>query len=376
MPAATSAAGAAPMDLPTPCLIVDLAALDANIARLAQVATSRNVNLRPHVKTHKCSEIARRQVAAGAIGVSCSTIDEAETMVEAGIPGVLVTSPIVGTGKIARFVELVARAADTRTVVDDAGMARALATALEARGLKGGVLLDIDVGQHRTGVHPDRAGDLAKAVAMHPSLRLDGMQAYAGNIQHIADGVQRKAAALRVQDTVRKLRRELAGFFPADPIVSGGGTGTHAFDAGAAVFTELQAGSYVFMDVEYGDTDPPDGESWPFATSLRLLTTVVSAPVQGRVTTDAGTKALATFGPPPRVTTEGFGTCSYGFSGDEHGFLTFSDGQVPPEVGTVLECTVGHCDPTVAMYDRLYGMKDGRLANILQIDARGRRAPA
>jgi D-serine deaminase-like pyridoxal phosphate-dependent protein len=371
--ASMGVAGAGYADLPTPCLIVDLAILDANVARLAQFAKLRGVNLRPHAKTHKCSAIARRQIAAGAVGVSCSTIDEAETMVEAGIPGVLVTSPIVGAGKIARFVELVARAPDARTVVDDAEMARELASALEAKGMSGGVLIDVDVGQHRTGVQPDHAYELAKAIDAKPSLRLDGLQAYAGHIQHIVDGTQREAKARGVHETVLELRRQLAQFLPEQPIISGGGTGTHAFDASAPAFTELQAGSYVFMDVEYGDIAPPLSEVWPFATSLRLLTTVVSAPLKGQVTTDAGTKALATYGPPPRVMTEAFRNCAYGFSGDEHGCVTFADGHTPPAIGTLLECTVGHCDPTVAMFDRLYGMRDGKLAEVLLVDARGRR---
>lgn len=369
----TSMRSAGYADLPTPCLIVDLAGLDANIALLAQFAAQHGMNLRPHAKTHKCSEIARRQIAAGALGISCSTIDEAETMVEAGIGGVLVTSPIVGAGKIARFVALVAQAPDTRTVVDDADVARELAAALKAKGLAAGVFIDIDVGQHRTGVQPGDAYALAKAIAALPTLRLEGLQAYAGHVQHIVDATEREAKARGVQDVVWGLRAELAPFFGEHPIISGGGTGTHAFDAGASAFTELQAGSYVFMDVEYGNIGLPHDAAWPFATSLRLLTTVVSAPLKGQVTTDAGTKALATFGPLPRVLTEAFQDCVYNFSGDEHGRLTFANGQTPPSVGTRLECMVGHCDPTVAMFDRLYGMRDGRLAEVLQVDARSRR---
>lgn len=360
-------------ELPTPCLIVDLDLLEANIARMADFAARHKVKLRPHAKTHKSSAIARRQILAGAAGISCSTIDEAEVMVGAGIGGVLVTSPLVGTGKILRFVDLVARAPDTRVVVDDAGVATQLAAALEARGLTGGVLIDVDVGQHRTGVRPDRAIDMARLVTSRKGLRLDGLQAYAGNVQHIVDVSKRRSEALAVHAIVKRLKAELAQILPDEPIVSGGGTGTHVFDADRSPFTELQAGSYVFMDVEYGDTMPAGDAPWPFATSLRMLATVVSAPVEGKATTDAGTKAFATYGPLPRIMTEAFRGFSYGFSGDEHGFVTAPDGAVPPAVGTMLECIVGHCDPTVALFDRLYGIRQGELVETIRVDARGRR---
>jgi D-serine deaminase-like pyridoxal phosphate-dependent protein len=361
------------IDLPTPCLIVDLDLLEANIAHMADLAGRHGVRLRPHAKTHKSSAIARRQIMAGAVGISCSTIDEAEVMVEAGIGGVLVTSPLVGPGKTGRFADLVARAPDTRTVVDDAAAVTQLAQALEAKGLVAGVLIDVDVGQHRTGVRPDRAVDMARVVASRKALRLDGFQAYAGNVQHIIDLTKRRAEALAVHAMVKRLRAELAPFLPENPIVSGGGTGTHAFDADGSPFTELQAGSYVFMDVEYGGTMPAGDGPWPFATSLRLLTTVVSAPVEGKATTDAGTKALATYGPLPRVLTEAYRDFSYGFSGDEHGFVTAPAGVAPPAVGTVLECVVGHCDPTVALFDRLYGIRQGNVVETIRIDGRGRR---
>lgn len=362
-------------NLPTPCLVVDLDLLEANIAHMADLAARHGVKLRPHAKTHKSSVIARRQVTAGAVGISCSTIDEAEVMVGAGIGGVLVTSPLVGSGKAARFADLVAQAPDTRTVVDDMEATAQLARVLEEKSLVAGILIDVDVGQHRTGVRPDQAVEMARFVTSQKRLRLDGIQAYAGNVQHIVDVTKRRAEALAVHALVERLKVDLAQFLPDQPIVSGGGTGTHAFDADHSPFTELQVGSYVFMDVEYRDTVPAGGTPWPFATSLHLLTTVVSAPVDGKATTDGGTKALATYGPPPRIVTEAFRNCSYGFSGDEHGFVTPPQGFDPPTVGTVLECIVGHCDPTVALFDRLYGVRQGEVVETIQIDARGRRNP-
>jgi len=362
-------------DLPTPCLVVDIDLLEANIARMAELAARHKVKLRPHAKTHKSSAIARRQVLAGAVGISCSTIDEAEVMVGAGIGGVLVTSPIVGPGKIGRFVDLVAKAVDTRTVVDDLDATAQLAGALEEKSLTGGVLIDVDVGQHRTGVRPDRAVDMARFISSRKALRLDGFQAYAGNVQHIVDLSKRRSEALAVHAMVERLRADLKQFLPDEPIVSGGGTGTHAFDADGSPFTELQAGSYVFMDVEYGDTMPAGGGPWPFATSLHMLTSVVSAPVERKATTDAGTKAFATYGPLPRIVTEAFRDFGYGFSGDEHGFVTAPESAAPPVVGTVLECIVGHCDPTVAQFDRLYGIRQGEVVETIEIDARGRRNP-
>lgn len=357
----------------TPCLTVDLDLLDANIAWLARHASRHGVNLRPHAKTHKCSAIARRQVDAGALGVCCATIDEAEVMAAAGIPGVVVTSPLVGEDKLARFADLVERARDARTVVDDADAAQALSETLARRGLRAGVLIDIDVGQHRTGTAPAGAGPLAARVAPMPGLRLDGLQAYAGNIQHIVDADERERAAAAVHSIVRGLRKELAHLLPSEPIVSGGGTGTHAFDAGAGVFTELQAGSYIFMDADYGGVQPAHAAAWPFGASLLLHTTVVSAPVAGEVTTDAGTKAFALNGPAPRVVTPGYGDVRYEFSGDEHGRVVVPASVAPPRIGARLACVVSHCDPTVALHDRIYGMRDGVVVETLPIDARGRR---
>ena len=368
------AEGAAESSLPaTPYLTIDLDLLESNIRWLAAFARERGVGLRPHAKTHKCTAIARRQLAAGANGICCSTIDEAEVMVGAGLPGVLVTSPLVGLEKVRRFAELVERAGDVRTVVDDAASAVALGEVLAQRSLTAGVLIDVDVGQNRTGVSPRGVGSMAATLASMPALRLNGLQAYAGHVQHMADAQQRRTAALAIHDVVRDLRRSLSGLLPDIAIVSGGGTGTHSLDADPTAFTEIQAGSYVFMDVEYEDIDPPGTIEWPFRTSLGIQTMVVSAPCPGTVTTDAGTKAIAVNGPPPRIVTAGYTGFTYGFSGDEHGRITVPAGLENPQVGTRLTCTVSHCDPTVALHDRLYGMRSGEIVEVLDVDARGRR---
>lgn len=294
-------------------------------------------------------------------------------MVSAGVPGILITSPPVGPQKIARYLALIEKAPDTRTVVDDAEPAKALACALGERQLRGGVLLDIDVGQNRTGIAPDSATELASAISAMPALRLDGLQAYAGHVQRVRDAATRRQAACVVHDMVGALRRRLAGLLPERPIVSGGGTGTHAFDADGSPFTELQAGSYIFMDAEYEDVEPVKGARWPFLTSLHLQTMVISSPRAGAVTTDAGTKAVAVNGPPPRIVTLPYTDFPYRFSGDEPGCVLVPEGAGAPPIGTLLECIVSHCDPTVALHERLYAIRGGQIVDVLAIDARGRR---
>ena len=242
--------------LDTPALLIDLPAMARNIERMAAFAKSRGVALRPHVKTHKSIEIARRQVAAGAVGVSCVTLGEAEVMVDGGIRGVLITSPLVTPSKIARLVKLADRAVPggVMVVVDDARNAEELAKAATAAGLLHPlhVLVDFGAGYNRTGVSTEaQVLELAARIAAEPRLRLRGLQAYAGNLQHIAERAERASAAAGLRETVAGIVAAAARKGIKFEIVTGAGTGTHDLDAEPGAFTELQAGSYVFMDAEY-----------------------------------------------------------------------------------------------------------------------------
>ncbi|MFN8058297.1 MAG: DSD1 family PLP-dependent enzyme [Vicinamibacterales bacterium] len=342
-------------DLPTPCLLVDLDVLDANIARMQERVSATGLQLRPHVKTHKCVEIARRQVAAGAVGVCCATIREAEAMVNAGIRGVLITSEMVGPSRVERLVALAGRSPDLMCVVDNAVHARDLGQAAAAVGLVLNVLVDVDPGVHRTGIAPgDAAVALARSIADLPGLRLHGLQCYASSSAHVEGWEARRAHSWRALAPALETFATLRSSGVPVSIMTGGSTGTYNIDPAFAGMTEIQAGSYVFMDVDYRAVGGAMGAVYDdFPPSLSLLATVVSASHVGSATVDAGFKACSTdkpFGPEPL----GGIAATYRFAGDEHGILEWREGARPVRLGERIRFLVPHCDPRVNLHDRLY----------------------
>lgn len=367
--------------LDTPALLIDLPAMTRNIERMAAFAKSRGVNLRPHVKTHKSVEIARRQVAAGAIGVSCVTLGEAEVMVQGGIPGVLITSPAVTPSKIARLIKLAqqARPGDVMVVVDNPQNLAELARAASELTHPLDVLVDYGAGYNRTGAATQaKVLELAALAAAEPRLRLRGLQAYAGNLQHIVARDERSAAAAGLRETVAGIvaaaRRQGLNF----DIVTGAGTGTHDLDSQENAFTELQAGSYVFMDAEYSRVLADGDRPSPFETSLFVQTAVVSTNATDWVTVDGGTKCFSTDSGVPVVAKGADAASRYAFFGDEHGKLMPPAGsqasQTPrPALGARVEFVTPHCDPTVNLHDAYHVVEGGTLVAIWPVDARGRR---
>ena len=367
--------------LDTPALLIDLPAMTRNIERMAAFAKSRGVNLRPHVKTHKSVEIARRQVAAGAIGVSCVTLGEAEVMVQGGIPGVLITSPAVTPSKIARLIKLAqqARPGDVMVVVDNPQNLAELARAASELTHPLDVLVDYGAGYNRTGAATQaKVLELAALAAAEPRLRLRGLQAYAGNLQHIVARDERSAAAAGLRETVVGIvaaaRRQGLNF----DIVTGAGTGTHDLDSQENAFTELQAGSYVFMDAEYSRVLADGDRPSPFETSLFVQTAVVSTNATDWVTVDGGTKCFSTDSGVPVVAKGADAASRYAFFGDEHGKLMPPAGsqasQAPrPALGARVEFVTPHCDPTVNLHDAYHVVEGGTLVAIWPVDARGRR---
>jgi D-serine deaminase-like pyridoxal phosphate-dependent protein len=316
---------------------------------MAETATRCGVKLQPHAKTHKSADIAGRQLAAGAVGIACATILEAQALAAAGVTRLLVTSPVVGADKIARLVKL-HRTRPLAVVVDHPSQVKALAAALAPGDPPLDVLVDVDIGQGRTGVANGQDGvALARMVAHEPRLAFRGLQGYAGHIQHIIDGEERRAAAARSAEQLRAVAAALSAAGLDCPVISGSGTGAHAFDA-SGPYTEWQVGSYVFMDADYGRIRQADGGRLPFAHALFVLATVVSANQPGRVTIDAGTKALATDGPPPDCFLGLPDGCSYAFGGDEHGIITLPSGVTPPPLGARVLIGATHCDPTVNLH--------------------------
>ncbi|WP_374526536.1 DSD1 family PLP-dependent enzyme [Sphingopyxis sp.] len=360
-------------DLNTPVLILDRAALDRNIAALAALAAAHGVGLRPHAKTHKSVDIAKRQLGAGALGVCCAKIGEAEALAGGGIKGILITSPVAAPRAIERLASLAARADGLMAVVDHPLVAARIDAALATEGAALDVLIDIDPGIARTGVaSPEAAVALARVIADLPTLRLRGVQYYCGSQQHIEDYAERRAAIVERTGYLRTVIAALAEAGFASDIVSGSGTGTHRIDLELGVFTELQAGSYVFMDKQYLDCDLTGDGEIPFETALGVDARVVSANHAALVTIDAGFKALSTDGGVAVVRQGAPEDARFAFMGDEHAAL------VAPGIGERLApgdpvtLTVPHCDPTINLYDHYHVVEGDTLVAIWPVSARGR----
>jgi D-serine deaminase-like pyridoxal phosphate-dependent protein len=356
--------------LNTPVLIVDREALDRNIARMAAYARDRGVALRPHAKTHKSVELARRQIAAGAIGVCCAKLGEAEALADGGIASVLITSPVVAAPGIRRLVELARRLDELIVVVDHPDNAAALAAAAD-RPLD--VLVDIDPGIHRTGVASAAAAlELAARIRGLDRLRYRGVQMYCGREQHIASYAGREAAIRGRTDYLGSVVALLSSHGARPEIVTGAGTGSHRIDGALGVYTEWQVGSYVFMDRQYAECElAADGAS-PFEYALFVDARVVSCNAAGMATIDAGFKALATDGGEPVIVAGAPAGASYRFMGDEHGAIVDPAGRHAWRIGDLVRLAVPHCDPTVNLYDSYHVLAGDTLEAIWPVSARGR----
>ncbi len=358
-------------DLNTPALIIDKAALIRNIERMAEFGAEKGVSLRPHAKTHKSLDIARLQKEAGAVGICCAKLGEAEALTESGeIENVLITSPVVSPQAIKRLAALNGRMAGLMTVVDHPANVAALGRAV-TDDTPLDVLIDIDPGIHRTGVaSTEDAVALAREIAKHGSLRLRGVQFYCGMHQHIEDFEARRTAIIERTDYLRTVIAALgeAGFAPE--IVSGGGTGTHDIDAELELFTELQVGSYVFMDSQYGACQlTASGEN--FEPALLVDCRIVSCNTPGIATVDAGFKALSTDGDLPKVVAGAAPeSAGFVFMGDEHSGILASDFDF--ELAALVSLQIPHCDPTVNLYDAYHVVDGDTLVDIWPVTARGR----
>ncbi len=360
-------------EIPTPALVLDLDRFERNLARMAEHVRRHGKQLRPHAKTHRCPEIARRQIAAGALGVACAKLGEAEVMAAAGIRGLLVTTEIVAPTALARLMRLAAPAPDVMVVVDHAENVSALARAAGDAGCVLNVLVDVDVGGRRTGVQPgEPALTLAREIARHRSLRLRGLQGYAGQCAHVVGWKARRDASQAAMAPLMETRRRLeAAGLPVE-IVAGGSTGTWDVDVELTGLTELQAGSYCVMDLDYRRIGGRAGDALTdFEMALTVVATVVSVPTADRAMVDAGLKAFSTDKPFPPESVERPGI-AYGFAGDEHGRLTITDTTRPPRLGERIEFFPPHCDPTINLYDRLYAVRGSQVEDVWPIAARGR----
>ena len=360
-------------DLDTPCLVLDMDILEGNLAKMQTAARHCGKNLRPHVKTHKCSALAKKQIEAGATGLCVAKVSEAAALVKAGLENILITGPVVTPGKIDRMLDLLVSCPSLMVVVDHPQSVDLLESRLRERTLSLGVLLDVDVGLHRTGVRPDQAPALAERIISSPHLRLQGIQAYAGQVQHIKAYDERKQTSLQCLQPAVRIFNRLRTLVPTCTIFSTSGTGTYDIDPAVEEITELQVGSYVLMDAEYLAIEPA-GEMQtapPFPPALRLLTTVVSSNQDAFVTVDAGLKSLYKDGAKPRVIVSEASSLEYEWFGDEYGKISAGNAGRLPELGSVLELVVSHCDPTVNLFDRYYLIRGEDVVGTWEIDLRG-----
>ena len=356
-------------DVPTPALLVDIDILDRNIALMRDSAAALGVKLRPHAKAHKCVEIAQRVMVAGAIGVSCATIGEAELAALGGVEGILVTAPLTSPDAIRRLGQLLVRGADIAVVADHPASVGRLSAVAAAAGRDLEVVVDVDVGMGRTGcLEIADAVALAQQIAGAPNLNYAGIQAYWGNLQHVTPFGERARRITVQADRVRAVIAALsaAGFAPG--IVSGGGTGSHRIDAATGLFTEIQPGSYLFMDSCYSAISISENDN-PFIPSLFVAASVVSANKPGRVVVNAGWKAFAADSGKPVALRGGPSGASFHFMGDEHGALDFEGGN-GPALGSTIEFLTSHCDPTVNLYGVFHVVRGDEVIDIWPIQAR------
>jgi D-threonine aldolase len=331
-------------EVDTPALVLDLDAFERNLRRMQDAVAGRRIRVRTHAKTHKCAEIARRQVAAGAVGVCCQKVSEAEALVEGGIADVLISNEIVGAPKLARLAALSKRAR-IGVCVDDAENLRAIG----ASGASLDLYVEIDVGAKRCGVPPgEPALALAREASALPNLRFAGLQAYQGAAQHVRSMAERRAHIARAAEAAQATRKLIEAAGIACPRVTGGGSGTFMFEIESGVYDEIQPGSYVFMDVDYARNEWSDPLP-RFEHALFVLATVMSRPTPQRVVVDAGLKASSVDSGLPQVWQRA--GLAFVRASDEHGVIEVAAGGTAPALGEKLRLVPGHCDPTVNLYD-------------------------
>ncbi len=362
-------------DVPTPALMLDEDAFMRNVARMAEYLRARGKGFRPHAKTHKCPQVAARQLAAGAVGVCVAKASEAIVLARAGIQPILITSPIATRQKADLVTAIVARGTQLQIVVDSLLGARVLDESARSRGVSIEVLIDLDPRLGRTGVRErDDAIKLADWIASNRldggALQLVGVQHYAGQVMHIAGHAARRdkslvcwRSAAATCDALRDAGHSLA-------IITGGGTGTYDIDCDVPIVTDLQVGSYIFMDQQYLDVGGRGGDKLDdFEISLTVLTTAISQPVAGMITVDGGFKGFASESIAP--TAIDMPGARYRFGGDEHGMVTLADGAQEPLLGERIRFVTPHCDPTVNLYDYYWVHRDGFVHALWPVSARG-----
>jgi D-serine deaminase-like pyridoxal phosphate-dependent protein len=359
-------------DLPTPALLIDLDVFERNLQALASYMKGRPVTFRPHGKAHKSPAIGKLQLASGATGLCAAKLGEADVLIRGGVKDVLITAEVVGRLKIERLMALLALTPDVKAVVDNEQNVVDLSAAALASKRKLKVAIDCNVGQNRTGLGtPEEVVALAQVIARQKGLELVGLQGYGGNNQHVKGFDKRRAREIQSNERVVAARHALekAGF--AVQMVSVGGTGSYNIDADFPGVTEIQPGSYIFMDTNYNKIGGRDtAEFSDFGNSLSVLTTVISRATAGRAIVDAGGKALSTDEAPPEPME--LTGATYGVAGDEYGALRLQEPSRELKVGDQVRILPGHCDTTVNLHNVYFAVRKGIVEHVWPIEGRGR----
>jgi D-serine deaminase-like pyridoxal phosphate-dependent protein len=353
-------------EIETPALVVDADAFERNIRAMGSFAKAAGVRLRPHAKAHKCPEIVAQQIANGAVGVCCQKVSEAEVFVETGVEDILITNQVIDSRKLSRVVEL-ARSARISMCVDDPGQVYALGAATEGNNVEIDVLVEIDVGHRRCGLTPGPVvAKTADLIGRTPGLRFGGLQAYHGAAQHFRSLDERQRAIAEAASLVRVAKAALAAEDIRCPQVSGAGTGSFPFEVATEEYTEIQPGSYIFMDADYAKNEPdPNGPS--FLQSLLVHATVMSIAVDGQAVLDAGYKALSVdSGYPVSWQRE---LPIVGMS-DEHTRIR-QPSAAPLKLGERVRLAPGHIDPTVNLHDWYVVVRNGVVEALWPVAAKG-----
>ncbi len=357
----------------TPALVLDLDALEFNLRAMGDFVARNGLRLRAHGKMHKSVDIAKLQIGMGnAHGICCQKVAEAEVFARGGIPDILVSNQVRSATMIDRLAQLPKLGSTISVCIDDLANVYELSQAASRHGATISALVEIDCGAGRCGVtDPDEAVVIAKAINNADGLIYDGIQAYHGSLQHIYDFAKRSEEAARSHAIVKMVIATLRGAGLVPNQVSGAGTGSYMLDTRSGLYTELQCGSYAFMDADYGRIEKPPqhvSDAGPFKNALFVLTSVISNKTDGRVVVDAGHKSHAIdSGLPIIADREGFTFVS---ATDEHGVVTCPTNTC--EINDRLALIPGHCDPTVNLHDWYVGVRNDVVEAVWPVSGRGK----
>jgi len=360
-------------DIQTPCLVLDLDALERNIKKMGDFAKAAGMRHRSHGKMHKSVDVQKlQQELGGSCGVCCQKVSEAEVFARGGIKDVLVSNQVTAPQKIDRLARLPLLGARTICCVDDIANIANLSAAAVKHGTQIECLVEIDCGAGRCGVTTTpQVVELAKAIDAAEGLKFAGLQAYQGAMQHLDSFEERKGKTQIAIDMVRDAVETLKAEGLECDIVGGGGTGSYYFESASGVFNELQCGSYAFMDADYGRILDKDGnriDEGEWENALFLLTTVMSHAKADKAIVDAGLKAQSVDSGLPFI--YGRTDVKYVKCSDEHGVVADPDGVL--KVNDKLKLVPGHCDPTCNVHDWYVGVRNGKVEAVWPVSARGK----